>query len=84
MQLTTVHKIDAASTPVHAVTVFRSACAEVVRKFTIALKVRHIDARGRRQGFTVRDHLVLLSTRGMEVMPRMSHIQAVVVSLDWD
>lgn len=43
MQLTTAHKIDAASTPVHAVTVFRSACAEVVRKFTIALKVRVMD-----------------------------------------
>ena len=42
MQLTTAHKIDAASTPVHAVTVFRSACAEVVRKFTIALKVRDV------------------------------------------
>jgi hypothetical protein len=39
MHLTTTHKLDAGASPVHAVTVFQSDCAEVVRKFTIALKV---------------------------------------------
>jgi hypothetical protein len=39
MQLTTTHKLDAASSAVHAVTIFQSDCAEVVRKFAINLKV---------------------------------------------
>jgi hypothetical protein len=74
MQLTTAHKIDATSTPVHAVTVFRSACAEVIRKFTIALKVRRIDARGRRQGFMMQGHSMLLSIRSMEVISHATHL----------
>ncbi|KIM26318.1 hypothetical protein M408DRAFT_72909 [Serendipita vermifera MAFF 305830] len=38
MHLTTTHKLDAGSTPVHTVTIFRSDVAEVIRKFTISLK----------------------------------------------
>jgi hypothetical protein len=39
MHITTTHKLDAGASPVHTVTVFQSDCAEVVRKFTIALMV---------------------------------------------
>lgn len=39
MQLSTTHKIDAETIPVHSVTIFQSDCAEVVRKFAISLKV---------------------------------------------
>jgi hypothetical protein len=42
MQLTTTHKLDAASSAVHAVTIFQSDCAEVVRKFAITLKVSYL------------------------------------------